>query len=383
MKIGLLTFFRPINYGAVLQACALNSIVLPKLGGNCELIDYRLPRIEYYRKILNVNEIVQSQNGINRKLYLLLANIYLLPKKYSRIRKFDDFIQENLQVSPEKYYSFADLAEGCQQYDCYIVGSDLVWNPEMTGGVNPAYYFQFVNGKKKISYAASIGTTNITESELTEIVNNIQSFDFISVRERQTALQLQSLSQKQIEHVLDPTLLTDKTDWESYTAKTMKYKKNTYIFAFMLEQSELLINAVNMKAKDEGLDIVTFGTRKRFDSRNVIDISWGGPDEFLEVMKNAKYVFTNSFHGCAFSLIFEKEFYCIPHTTRGVRMIDLMNGLDLSDHILSGENVFAVKNKINYSKVEPLLKHMKEQSMQFLRMSLGIEEDDMNHENSM
>ena len=151
----------------------------------------------------------------------------------------------------------------------------------------------------------------------------------------------------------------------------------------MLEQSELLINAVNMKAKDEGLDIVTFGTRKRFDSRNVIDISWGGPDEFLEVMKNAKYVFTNSFHGCAFSLIFEKEFYCIPHTTRGVRMIDLMNGLDLSDHILSGENVFAVKNKINYSKVEPLLKHMKEQSMQFLRMSLGIEEDDMNHENSM
>ena len=368
MKIGILTFFRPINYGAVLQACATSNIVLPKIGMKAELIDYRLPRIEIYRQPFSLSRI-SRYNGISAKVVNTIKDAIKIPVRSGQNRLFDDFINKYLYISNRTYHCYEELAEYCQEYDAYIVGSDLVWSPLMTDRLDPAYFLGFISegsNKKRIAYAPSIGSTNLTDEQRSLFAEYLKYLDCISVREQTSANMLQELTDKRITVVLDPTLLTVESDWENYYNHAPKFS-NDYIFAFTLEDSSAITDAVNELARQYNCEIVATGTKKPYKAKKVTYLRHSsGPSDFLNIIKNARSVVTNSYHGCAFSLIFHKDFYCVPHSTRGVRMIDLMNSLNLMDRI-ANKGEFKIMTPICYDTVESKRISMAENSYNFLR----------------
>jgi hypothetical protein len=125
-----------------------------------------------------------------------------------------------------------------------------------------------------------------------------------------------------------------------------------------------------MLASQYNCPVVTSSEKNSFKAKKVINVKYNlGPSEFLNTIKNAKVVVTNSFHGCAFSVIFHKDFYCIPHTTRGIRMIDMMKSFMIDDRIISN-NEKPVSTEIDYQKVETIRKNALKQSMNYLSNAL-------------
>lgn len=369
-KVGVLTFFRPINNGAVLQACAMSKIVLPKLGYTAELIDYRLERIEVDRSVFGVKRILR-ETGKAKKVRRVIADIVRFPVNYRQKKIFDAFIHQNLPVGQNVYYSEEDLEKECQEYDAYVVGSDLVWSPTMAEGVNPIYFLGFVkNNKLRVAYAPSVGTTELSDKDIMDYKLMLSNFDAISVREESTAIQLRELTGYNIKAVLDPTLLTNSEDWNRFYSSN-RIIKDEYIFAFALESSQVLIDTVNRLAKETGVMVVVYGREnKLYKAGNVIFLDGKcGPAEFLNYVNNAFKVVTNSFHGCAFSIIFHKDFYCIPHTTRGIRMIDLLKSLNLDKRIVTEETNLP-EEQINYDLIEQKREKLREESLNFLKNSL-------------
>lgn len=369
-KVGILTFFRPINNGAVLQACAMSKIVLPKLGYTAELIDYRFERIEIDRSAFGIKRILREPKKIE-KARRVIADIVRFPVNYRQIKIFDAFIHKNLPVSQNVYYTEEDLKQRCQEYDAYVVGSDLVWSPTMAGGVNPIYFLRFVNSNKlKVAYAPSVGTIDLSNKDIMDFKLLLSNFDTISVREESTAAQLRELTGYDVKTVLDPTLLTDSEDWNRFYS-SKKVFKDEYIFAFALESSQVLIDTVNRLARETGAIVVAYGRKnKLYKARRVVFLDGKcGPAEFLNYVNNAFKVVTNSFHGCAFSIVFHKDFYCIPHTTRGIRMIDLLRSLNLDKRIITSA-MGLPKEQIDYDSVEQKRKELKEKSILFLKNSL-------------
>lgn len=371
MKVGILTFFRVINNGAILQACALNRIVLTKLGVESELIDYRLPRVEFYRKPFNLKRIIKARTTIS-KLKATVKEIIRYPRNKKINRLFEQFMIENLIVSAKKYITIEDLELDQTNYNAFIVGSDLVWNPLMAEGVNPVYYLDFVRvaGIKKIAYAPSVGTLDITEDEKQQISCFLNGFDAISVREESTAMQLKLLTDKTIQTVLDPTLLTYATDWDDFY-KEEPLERQKYIFAFKLEESDLLVNIVNQLALNNDYIILSFdGPIKGFRAKKVKNLGSNmGPSEFLNYVKHADCIVTNSYHGCAFSIIFHKDFYCIPHSSRGIRMINLLEKLNISDRLVYDENI-GDRMPIDYQAVEQIRANYINSSYDYLYKAL-------------
>jgi hypothetical protein len=210
MKIGIVTWFHYKNYGTVLQAYALQKF-LKNNGYNCVLIDY----VPIYNK--SFYQKVKSGNLKNRIIGKIESNCFnflgsnIKERLIERNKAFEKFIAKNIDFTP-KVQSSNELFKLNEMIDCFICGSDQIWNPENLNGV---YYLNFVNEKnKKISYAPSFGVRHIPTSKEKEIRQWVNKFDRLSVREENGASILKGLTQKDIEVVVDPTLLLSNADWE-------------------------------------------------------------------------------------------------------------------------------------------------------------------------
>lgn len=367
MKVGIITFFRPINTGAVLQACATNRIISDKLGIISELLDYRLPRTEYYRRCFNMDMILRQKSTM-LKLRRLAGSILFYPNRRNENKLYDEFIRKYLRVSDTAYSGIEALKDAEDSYDAFITGSDLVWSPLMTEGVNPVYFLEFAPGKKRISYAASIGENDLSDALLKQIAGKADKLDYISLRESTTAQQLQKYVSKKVYTVLDPTLLTHMEDWEKFYA-CEPICKEKYIFAYCLEDSDIFIRQVNFLSETYGYKVITNTSLRGYSGQNIKSAKFKiGPSEFLNYVRYAQIVVTNSFHGCAFSIIFHKDFYCIPHSVRGIRMTDIMSSFKIDNRII--QNDIGIRKEIDYAKLEDIRENMIAQSMDYLHSAL-------------
>lgn len=360
MKIGILTFHRAINFGAVLQCYALYR-TLSDMGHDVEVIDYRPAYIEKYRKLFYWNDF--------KKLGLLgkIKNLLLLPKTYLNKRKsariFDTFIHENI-----KFTSVVKNIHDVPLFDVIFFGSDQIWNPRTCEGFDPIFYGQFPNCiAKLVSYAASIGTPQLlTKNQWNIIFPLMKSFHAISVRESKLAEYLQNGGIK-AQTVLDPTLMASKEIFERIVEKP---KETGYVLLYMLEHDNNAIKFAKNIAMQNNLKLIRVRTlsspsMKRKNYEEVIPVSVG---EFLGYFKYADYVVNVSFHGTAFSVIFNKEFYTLK-SRNFERAYGLLDNLGLLSRFLSpDETVLPVQ--INYSEVNIRLKMMREFSINFINKSL-------------
>lgn len=361
-KIGIITFHRAVNYGAVLQTYATQEF-LKANNYDVEIIDYRDEILETPYKFLKL-----PRGGIKTKTKKILNDIIFLKKNNKKGKNFQKFIKSNLNLS-KMYNSIGELKENYPKYDIYITGSDQVWNTNIVGCLSDAYTLNFGNDKiKRISYAASIGLSKIDNKYENEYKEKLKNIDFLSVREENAKLILNELiDKKDIQVVLDPTLLLNKEFWSSKIDKLDK-ENEKYIFVYSVANNDEYRKIANYLSKETGLKIVHFEKTNKFD--NVLKNAYTeGPFEFLNFIKNAEYVVTNSFHATVFSIIFNKKFFCVPFKTTSSRITNLLEKMGISNRIVYTLEEFKNKKydeEINYSEVDKKLEEERKESINWL-----------------
>lgn len=365
-RVGILSFAWSRNYGAKLQAYALQSVV-SSLGFECEIINFRRKhdcRIRIILKLLRRGQVLRCAKEILIDL--------LKWRKHSRL---DAFTTQQMRLSPRRCFTLGDLAKLSERYDAVICGSDQVWNPDLTLESQSCYLLDFPARKDmlRISYAASIGKSFINESLLEDFSRCLKKFDAISVREKSAAALIKSLTEKDVSSVLDPTLLLIREQWAPLCADVDINVPYLLVYSIGDESSPIFKRLVEQVAQRRGLRVITFHKRKHYrnEMRRVPN---AGPREFLGLFSKATFVVTNSFHGTAFSIIFKKPFFCVRSDNKNSRQRDLLNALDIGDRLVVDDSTTdaQVGSEINYAHVEEKLQILREHSIAFLKSALEI-----------
>lgn len=366
MKIGILTFHRATNYGAILQAYALVSY-LNSLGHEVKIIDYKPKGMgQLYATV--------SVPGIIKKTKRVVLNILMLRTLNARKAKRDMYWKYISKVLPMTDPVLDE--NGFPQLDAIFVGSDQVWSTCFTGGVDKFYWGQFNRkGAKLMSYAGSAAEDMEGSFYSTNNASLLKTFDGISVREDELQKYLQqALPEKEIVKVLDPTLMAGVSYFDELI-KDEKPLDKPYILVYQVirsKDSEILLHAKRLSDK-YGCDIVEIKNGKLYTTSNgktTMSESFINPTQFVSLYKHAKYVVTTSFHGTAFSLLFNRPFDVISVSPEvDSRAKDLLEQIGLGRRMIalpsSGD-----QDKINWIEVNKKLEDYRTPSRQFINESL-------------
>ncbi|MBE9109959.1 polysaccharide pyruvyl transferase family protein [Nodosilinea sp. LEGE 07298] len=319
VKIGILTFHHVDNYGATLQAYALQKF-LRSQGHDVETIDYRpLNAVKYYTKGLSpISKGLKLNSFAARKIF-----------KAWRMRQF---LLKHLKLSSSKIYNNAKLRKLESSYDVVIVGSDQVWCLEPFRGFDPAFFLDFVADEvAKISYASSFGSTTHLDIYKEQIYKLVNRFNTILVRDQNSKEIIEGECQKSAEVVLDPTFLVKYDD----LLKSVKYKENYILLYNQSDLNESEEEFVSVVSKKKNLKIVSVGKYNRIADENFITAD---PSDWLSLFKAATYVVTNTYHGTIFSLIFQKSFTVLFSSKKTNKTSNLLGQIGLEGRILLNSN---------------------------------------------
>lgn len=367
LKVGVVTFHSAHNYGATLQAWALQK-ALKKIGTDPCLIHYhpdvidrlyRVPKLDTLKK--KINYAMQKNTRKRRKQQVI---------KYE---KYTKFLQDHFKMVGD-YETYDQILENPPGMDCYITGSDQVWNPKHTKGYDPTYMLEFAEENTiRSAYAASIGLPDFPKKFRSQYAGALQMFDAISVRERSSADAVARAAGKEVHVVLDPTLLLTREEYEEIKQPVERAER--YILVYMMEQNDKLVELANSISVVTGLPIIQRRIAKIFKNE-MASFYTDTPGEFLSEIENAEYVITNSFHGTVFSIIYQRPFISMLHSSTGSRTTDLLIELGLEDHILYQANDFDDMARFEIKDKEALLertKKLREESLEFLKKAVKRE----------
>lgn len=365
MKIGILTYHRAHNYGAMLQAYALCA-TLKDNGYKAELIDYwpEEHRIQYA-----VIKPIVGDSFLN-KIKCIIANSLTFFRRYWRFHKFEKFCQTFLHVGKTILYTNNNQLK-FEQYDYVIAGSDQIWrNIDSTGkyiGFDPTYFCQHINPSTRcISYAASMGIIQLSENDKVTLKQYLKRFSTILVRENTLNEIVHSLGyQSQV--VLDPTLLLTKEQWNLLLPKE-RFCSTRYILYYELMPSKEAMRFAQEKAHSMGCKLLVMDARIPIIPK-LGHISYASPIEFMHAIRDAEYVIATSFHGTAFSIIFEKQFITIGLRTNSDRVQTLLKHLQIENNYSPTP---AIAPAIDYTIINTLLEKMRQHSLQLLTSAINI-----------
>lgn len=378
-KIGILTFHRANNYGAVLQAYALNK-TLNDLGADAEEIDY-FPTI--FKNIYYMNSPFSFKHpGISLKIRKLLVHKIL--KK--RNKGFDNFVNSTLKLS--KKYSQNDLLS-CETlpYDAFITGSDQVWH-DTCARFDPIFFLDFpaAENKKKYSYAASFNLNVLPEDKYSEYHSRLSKFNGYSVRE-QAAVDIikQLLNIKSNVHC-DPTFLVNVEQWRkliSNADKNIRDIKIPFVFVYYVKPSKMLMEYAKRISFVKKLPVICVPCSMEFDVMRKTAYSEYGfklfpdasPYDFLSLINSAELVLTNSFHGTAFSVIFKKKFFVVLDSDDGSlnsRSKNLLDKLNLTTRILDSQTrIEQIESSIDWKYSDNTIKKEVTEALKYLKQICG------------
>jgi hypothetical protein len=366
-KIGILTFHNAHNYGAVLQAYALKT-KLKNMGYDAVVLNYRNPYIaKVYRKVLHIDfwkrDILPSRWG--KVLKEVRDVFYGLPEWKRQWQVFETFITDRLLEGDSRVLKLEDV----EQSDCdfFILGSDQIWARELTHGMDPVYFGQFAPDRVKISYAASVPDGTIPEAEKPYFKEYLKSISVISVREEKLAESLRTLTGRNVETVIDPTLLLERADYEPLLTENPRKTKD-YILAYYVVESEVLQRCAKEASRILNCELFEIHYKKTPKIQGENMILDAGPGEFLSCIRDAKLVMTNSFHGTVFSILFRKKFYSVYQ--QNGRIENLLEFLDLTDRHIRGEEEIHVEQEIDYTQSEGRLQEYRRKSVDFLERAI-------------
>lgn len=344
MQIKTITCHDVYNYGASLQAYALQTY-LESLGHDVSIIDYKPDYLSNHYKLWSVSNSVYDKPIIKQAYLMAKLPGRLLALKRKRV--FDHFTRHYLKLT-ERYHSNEELKHNPPKADVYIAGSDQIWNTFFQNGRDAAFYLDFAPKQaKKVAYAASFATKDVSEEYRPFVTRMLQNFDAISIREAISLPLLKSLGYDDGFAVCDPVFLLTREQWNVILPEE-RISEN-YLLVYDTEGSETLRIIACEIAQKKGLKIYNVSASP-FDyaDKNY----WASsPVDFLKLIRDAGYIISNSFHACAFSMIYEKNF-CVVNRTEGIneRMKSLLADYEIEDR-LTCEFTPMLLETINYERV--------------------------------
>lgn len=379
MKIGIITILKVNNYGAELQAYATQA-VLKKLGYDAEIIDYLFYKHPKHKKTKASAPLFTFPFVCKLKewLYPKISALKSLPNHAAfdcREKRFDDFHKENTSLSPT-YYSIDELYSAHLDYDVYVTGSDQVWNPGIYSSIAP-YFLTFApKGKKRIAYASSFGVEQIPVYAINYYKEWLRAYDAIGVREKNALKLVEDIANVKATLVLDPTLLLTKNDWDKVSKPVIPEIRGNYILLYELTPCPYILELAYYLSKNKGLRIVRIckDAHKQDKGHNIINIIDAGPAEFLSLFSGASLIITNSFHGTAFSINFQKDFYTVLPLRKknNSRQRSLLELFGLTERLIMESSPLpdALKMNIDYTYANQRLNEERNKSIHYLQHAI-------------
>ena len=391
MKIGIVTYVKCDNYGAELQAYAMQYL-FRKLGYDAEVLN-----LEKREKDLTSSVSAIFPAIINRfkvfgckapmKIIKLIIDV-VERKKASRSyveeekdkhKLFTDFFEENI-VHSEKYYTLESVYVDNMPYDVFVAGSDQIWNYMHTDNLD-VYFLMFANRfkAKKISYAASISIHDIPHRLLADYKKYFENLDYIAVRELRGKELVEKYSNKKAEVVLDPTLVVTKDEWKQNIANEIR-KDEKYVLIYTLSGSFYIKELAKSIALRIGKDCKVINIKSNFRNENSNDgieyLYNVGPKEWVGLILHAAYVVTDSFHGTVFSINFNVPFTTLvnPASNMNSRVMSILTIMQLQDRIIYDDdsNLRPKSLVVDYQKVNDVVRIWRAKSVDYITKALSL-----------
>lgn len=362
MKLGIMTWVHYRNYGTALQVTALSE-TLRNIGADPYVIDYT--PCGFFRSIpdYSLSGIIRKfrkRNSFNGQFFL----------NEEKEQLFDNFIKRYLKFT-EKCDDLSDLENLNRYYDGFVCGSDQIWSPLV---FNPHYFLDFIkDSNKKIAYSPSFGMKSIDDDYVKyETKKLLADFKHLSVREEEGKKIIESLTTKIADVVLDPTLLLTKHQWETLLDLKSREEK-PYMFVYMLGYDKKHWEEIYKIATQLNLEVKVIPVYDEDLNRpGCVDFAVG-PNEFLDLLYNATYICTDSFHGLAFSVNFKKNFTVFKRfknndtKNQNSRVMNLLEALGLEERLF--EEGYTLQ-KINYDKIENTVEELRKKSIEYLKNAI-------------
>jgi hypothetical protein len=386
MKIGLLTLPLHSNYGGILQAYALIT-VLKRMGHDVWFIDlqHKTQRSLWKTHLFFVKKIIKKYILRNDDVYSIIPSKDMRYNGLNKIVAWQHvrpFVDKYLCPKLSPVYSSKELEYIISKicFDAFIAGSDQIWRPEYMGNFWSTVYFDFLQERKKkekkISYAASFGTDEwgYSPAQTKKCVELIKDFDAVSVREKSGV----SLCKKYLEvdavHVLDPTMLLTEEDYADLIEKAQIKASTGNLFCYILDETDEKRQLTEQIAGQ--LSLTPFRMGRKNDLPNVEDRVMEPVGKWLRGFYDAKFVITDSFHGMVFSIIFNKPFIVYGNVNRGMARFDsVLNKLNLKNRLIRNiqdlNGLGELSDNIDWIMVNNKMEEMKRYSLQFLISALS------------
>lgn len=347
MKVSILTYHWEDNYGAVMQAYATARAV-KELGHDPEFIDLRLP----------------YKPSLAQRLVFSLKRL-----KFNSFRK-----KYYLKLTPKKYWSIEELRKDPPESDCYLVGSDQTWNPNIAGELLPAFFLDFgPDSIRRVSFATSIGQNSWHETNLmpdSSIRRAISAFKTVLLREDSAVEICRTVFGREARQVIDPVLL-----FASYPELTGEVKPSGELIAYKLIDDPAFYEMARKLAGEMGLPIRSIGSVRRPPGFRMSYPE--SPVEWVRRFAGASFVLTDSFHGTVFSIIYHRPFIIyVGDPSRTTRLESLLGQLGLSNRLLTSHNTYedflkVAETNIDWDKVDYRLSELRKESFNLLKEELS------------
>lgn len=371
-KVALMTWYTYYNYGTSLQVTALTKCI-QKLGYDVFIIAYE-PKGTLYKTPKKI-----TLQWITKKIIKKILNTKKTYLSLEREILFKNYLSKRLKET-SKCRSYSELHDLNKEYDAFVCGSDQIWSPLC---YDDKYFLSFVeNSEKMIAYAPSVGSIKIDNEIVKEkMQKNISRFTkYLSVREQQGADLIKDLTGLDAKVVIDPTLLLSSNEWDEYvdinTSKQLEEQE--YIICYFLGERNNYMDYVKKLSKKLNVPYYLIPvTQEDKNSRNSVPFEVG-PVEFISLIKNAKYICTDSFHGMVFSINYNKPFSVFKRfkdndpRNQNSRIFNLLRLVSLEDRLIDYDNFSNFENvlKCNFEKVNKKLQKLRSNCLSYLEASL-------------
>lgn len=358
MKVGIITFHFVYNYGAALQAYAMQEH-LKQMGHEAYIIDYSP---EYHRRVYSMGR--KWGDCFKGALWKIPFKVYF--KLFRNYEKGKSLNFESFSHKYFKLYPFS-LDSDYSEFDCILLGSDQIWRQNLTQNRFDGPYYGDGFKCRVFSYAASNKSTSLTEKEAEIYTEKLKQLTHIGVREPMLQTLLQPLTDKKVHLNVDPTILGGIEVFNNLQLKRPTEQK--YVLLYQLPYRQEVFELAKKYAKQNKLKLICLVDLPDPKLTKYYD-QVAGPEEFLAYIKHAECVFTTSFHGTALSLIFNKQFYSVKqHTDADIRLQSILDQVGMSDRFIE-VNANPAPKQIDYGKVNPKLAQLRVSSQEYLESAI-------------
>lgn len=358
-KVSIITVLNTVNYGSVLQTFA-TQMFWQKRGYQVEFVDYWRKDQLLRSRIRKV--IFEEKKNLKQWIKKPFRDVLMVLSLYKNTKVFRKYLADNICKTSRRYYSFRELQAECPDADIFCTGSDQMWNSEWNKGVEPGFFLEYApKGKKRIAFSTSIGKTEFEEKEAKAIIPLIQKYDYITLRE-QSAVELLGHYGIKARLVLDPTLMFDKEWWQKYIGRGMYDEPYLLVYQLHMKHEnadfEWLVKELAKRIKLKIVRIVYDYTDRKVGKK----VYFPKVEDFLSLICHAGYVVTDSFHGTAFSINFNRPFAAVFPNRFGTRMDNILKLLNLDDRkYFTGCDVGQLLENIDFDTVNEKLNRFRNQ----------------------